>query len=90
MVEFVAAEIGSPTVADDMVKCLFSTMVAHFEKGGRVELRKFGSFSVRSYRGRNARNPATGEFVTVSPKCRVHFKPSRQLTASLAAGAALA
>lgn len=51
----------------------------HLCEGGRVEIRGFGTFSVRTRPARQAHNPKTGEHVKVGKKARVHFKPSRLL-----------
>jgi len=49
--------------------------------GGRaVELRGFGSFSVKTRKGRaHARNPRTGESVTVANHGVVTFRPGKEL-----------
>jgi integration host factor subunit beta len=47
--------------------------------GDRVEIRGFGSFSVRDYGAYMGRNPKTGEIVGVAPKKRPFFKPSKML-----------
>jgi integration host factor subunit beta len=48
-------------------------------KGGRVEVRGFGSFSLHYKASRNARNPKTGEKVVTEPKYSAHFKPGKSL-----------
>lgn len=47
--------------------------------GGRVELRGFGAFSVRTREARVGRNPRTGEAVSVSAKKVPFFKPGKEL-----------
>jgi len=44
---------------------------------GRIELRNFGVFEVKTRRGRKARNPHTGEEVMVPAKKVVTFKPGK-------------
>ncbi len=51
--------------------------------GDKVELRGFGSFKVKSRRSRIARNPRTGESVTVPAKQVPYFKASNELKARL-------
>ncbi|MBN1810082.1 MAG: integration host factor subunit beta [Planctomycetes bacterium] len=46
---------------------------------GRIELRNFGIFEVKTRRGRKARNPRTGEEVMVPPKKVVTFKPGKMM-----------
>ncbi len=48
---------------------------------GKVELRRFGSFRVRSRRARQGRNPQTGQPVQVPPKRVPYFKPGKELKA---------
>lgn len=48
-------------------------------QGGRVELRGFGAFSVRSRDARTGRNPRTGAPVTVAAKKVPFFKPGKEL-----------
>ena len=47
--------------------------------GGKVELRGFGSFKVKTRRSRLARNPRTGEAVDVPAKRVPFFKVSNEL-----------
>lgn len=44
-------------------------------KGGNIELRNFGVFKVRARKAHVARNPKTGEKVTVPDRKVVVFKP---------------
>lgn len=48
-------------------------------EGGRVELRGFGAFSVRSREARTGRNPRTGAAVKVAAKRVPFFKPGKEL-----------
>ncbi len=48
--------------------------------GGRVEIRGFGSFSLRHYRARMGRNPRTGESVPVAQKHSLRFKAGLELS----------
>lgn len=45
----------------------------------RIEIRGFGSFSVRHRPSRQTRNPRTGESVQSDAKKRPHFKPGKEL-----------
>ena len=44
-------------------------------KGRRIELRGFGSFCVRDYKGYKGRNPQNQQRITVRAKKRPYFKP---------------
>lgn len=70
---FTLAEVES------VVKCILEGMEEALVVGRRVEVRGFGSFSVKRQRQRQARNPKTGDSVFVEEKCKVHFKPGKEL-----------
>lgn len=53
----------------------------------RVEIRGFGTFSVRKRFARNGRNPKTGALVNVSDKRVPFFRTGRQMRARLNSGA---
>ena len=69
----------SASAIDQAVKTLVEHMSETLAAGGRIEVRGFGSFSVRKRAARRARNPKTGESVQVGEHCRVHFKPGAPL-----------
>ena len=48
-------------------------------RGDRVELRGFGTFSVKSRAARVGRNPRTGESVSVAAKTMPFFKTGKEL-----------
>lgn len=58
---------------------LFEKMSSALEQGERIEIRGFGSFSIRQMKARKARNPKTGETVQVESRSSVHFKPGLEL-----------
>ncbi|OGQ89079.1 MAG: integration host factor subunit beta [Deltaproteobacteria bacterium RIFOXYA12_FULL_58_15] len=55
-----------------VVNTIFDSMTDALQGGSRIEIRGFGSFSVRHRRARQGRNPKTGESIAVPPK-RVPF-----------------
>ena len=66
-----------------MVGVIFDRMVDALVEGGRVELRGFGAFSVRSRPARSGRNPRTGEAVEVAAKSVPFFKSGKDLRTRL-------
>src|SRR6476660_5404066 len=58
---------------------MFDCMVDALQKGEGIEIRGFGSFSIRSYREYQGRNPRTGEAVHVKPKRLAFFKVGKEL-----------
>lgn len=67
------------TLADNSVRMLLDLIMDTLADDGRVEIRGFGSFSLHHRSPRTARNPRTGESVTVGSKAVPHFKPGKAL-----------
>ncbi len=65
--------------AEDAVNCIFDTLAAALADGDRIEIRGFGSFSLKEHRAYVGRNPKTGEEVPVERKHSIHFKVGKQL-----------
>jgi integration host factor subunit beta len=57
---------------ESIIEAFLGCMTDALARGERVEIRGFGSFSVRTREARQGRNPKTGEPVRV-PKKRVPF-----------------
>lgn len=66
-----------------VVNVIFERVINALEDGGRVELRGFGAFSVRSRAARAGRNPRTGASVQVRAKHVPFFKSGKELRAKL-------
>ena len=64
---------------DESVKVILDAITSSLAKGGRAEIRDFGSFQLNYRPPRNARNPKTGEPVMVPAKYVPHFKTGREL-----------
>jgi integration host factor subunit beta len=62
-----------------VVKCLLEQMSDALATGNRIEIRGFGSFSLHYRPPRVARNPKTGETVSLPSKYVPHFKPGKEL-----------
>lgn len=69
-----------------VVDAFFSNLSSILAKGVRVELRRFGNFSVRQYGSYVGRNPKSGEPVPVEPKKLPYFKVSGHLRSALNLG----
>lgn len=80
LIEEVAERIDVPkNRASAIVNAVFDSMKQALVSDERIELRGFGSFSIRNYDARVGRNPRTGEEVQVPPKKSVHFKVGKEL-----------
>ncbi len=65
--------------AEQIVNCVFDSMVRALQDGEGIEIRGFGSFTVREYKAYEGRNPRTGETVYVAPKKLPFFKVGKDL-----------
>src|SRR5882672_6178931 len=65
--------------AELLVGQMLDCMVDALKKGDGIEIRGFGSFSIRAYREYEGRNPRTGEAVHVRPKRLAFFKVGKEL-----------
>ena len=61
------------------VKNILDSMTDTLNKGKRIEIRGFGSFSLSKRPARIGRNPKTGEKVHISEKSVPHFKAGKEL-----------
>jgi DNA-binding protein HU-beta len=67
------------TKAEQAVETVFEAMKNALGRGQRIELRRFGVFSVKPRKTGIGRNPKTGEEVTIPPGKAVRFKPGKEL-----------
>jgi integration host factor subunit beta len=65
--------------AELVVNCVFDAMTAALERGEGIEIRGYGSFTVRSYKPYDGRNPRTGNQVSVPSKRLPFFKVGKEL-----------
>lgn len=65
--------------AERIINLVLSRMVTTLKQGGRIELRGFGALSVRRREARIARNPKTGQEVSLSERHAIYFRTGREL-----------
>jgi integration host factor subunit beta len=65
------AKIAVDTIIESIKKAI--------TKDERVEIRGFGSFTLREYKAYRGRNPKSGETVNVEPKKLPYFKVGKEL-----------
>ncbi len=65
--------------AELVVSTIFDAMVESLRRGDGIEIRGFGSFTVRKYKAYEGRNPRTGDTVHVAPKRLPFFKVGKEL-----------
>ena len=61
------------------IKTIIESMINSLKKGKRIEIRGFGSFSLRYRKSRIGRNPKSGESVNIDERYVPHFKPGKDL-----------
>ena len=61
------------------VKTMLEHMSSAMSEGARIEVRGFGSFSLRYRPEKYGRNPKSGETVFLRSKHVPHFKPGKRL-----------
>lgn len=80
LIEIVAQKANIPKKkAEDVVEMIFDTMTETLVRGGRIEIRGLGSFTVKEYGAYVGRNPRTGESINVKPKRLPFFKVGKEL-----------
>ncbi|MFQ6675406.1 MAG: HU family DNA-binding protein [Fidelibacterota bacterium] len=84
IVDVVAKATGLTKVETEAVMDgIVNTIIAALQENERVELRGFGTFSVKKRDPRRARNPGTGEVVYLPERYVPAFKPSALLKARI-------
>lgn len=62
-----------------IINIVFDSMTEALQTGDKVEIRGFGSFTVRERGAREARNPKSGEVVDIPAKKVPFFKTGKEL-----------
>jgi integration host factor subunit beta len=65
--------------AEMVVNCVFDAMTEALQRGEGIEIRGYGSFTVRPYKPYAGRNPRTGQPVPVPAKRLPFFKVGKEL-----------
>jgi DNA-binding protein HU-beta len=65
--------------AEQAVEAVFEALKKALGRGDRIEMRRFGVFSVKPRKTGIGRNPRTGEQVNIPPGKAVRFKPGKEL-----------
>ena len=82
IVKTISDEIGLTQLkTKEIVQKTFDAIVDTLVEDHRIELRNFGVFEVKKRAARKARNPRTGEKVSVPEKFVVTFKPGKEMEA---------
>lgn len=63
----------------EIVQWTFDAIIETLLREGRIELRNFGVFEVKTRKARRARNPRTNQPVSVEAKNVVTFQPGKEM-----------
>jgi integration host factor subunit beta len=66
-------------VSETVVNTVFDSIEEALRDGDKVEIRGFGSFTIRERLAREARNPKSGEVVRIPSKRTPFFKTGKEL-----------
>jgi len=80
LIDALASEVDvSQNKAKAVIKTILETMASALVCGEPIEIRGFGSFTVKQYKSYEGRNPKTGEKAFIKPKKLPFFKPGKEL-----------
>jgi integration host factor subunit beta len=87
-IEVLSSELNlTSTKATGIVNTILDSMTDELVNGGNVEVRGFGSFTVREYESYEGKNPKTGKKTYVKAKKLPFFKVGKALREAVDAGA---
>ncbi len=80
LIEKLSQELDLPhRDATAITNIIITTMADALAEGDNIEIRGFGSFTVKQYQAYEGRNPKTGKTIRVKPKKLPFFKVGKEL-----------
>jgi DNA-binding protein HU-beta len=80
LVDAIAGKAGiAKAQAQDIVEHVFDLITDGLSKGEKIDLRGFGTFSVRESAARTGRNPQTGDAIQIPARRVPGFKAGKEL-----------
>ncbi|MEN8140349.1 MAG: HU family DNA-binding protein [Thermodesulfobacteriota bacterium] len=82
LVDIVAEKMGPGYLKKDVgqaVDIMLDSIAQALTEERRVEIRGFGSFSIRQRKARSTKNPRTGKIMNIPPRKTIHFTMSKSL-----------
>lgn len=80
----VATVVGKKKTAEDAINCVMDSIAGTLNKGGKVTLIGFGTFSVVKRAARTGRNPQTGKAIKIKAKKVPKFVAGKKLKDAVA------
>ena len=84
LVSEVAKVVGKKKLAEEVVNCVLDSIAASLQKGDKVTLIGFGTFSVAKRAARTGRNPQTGKEIKIKAKKVPKFVAGKKLKDTVA------
>ena len=69
----------TPRQSSSILNIILEAMIEAMERGDDIEIRGFGSFTVKEYKPYVGRNPKSGQQINVTPKKLPFFKVGKEL-----------
>jgi DNA-binding protein HU-beta len=83
-VETLASTLGqTKTESERVLEAVVDVLKQALQRGEKIDLRGLGVFKVREAKPRQARNPRTGETLSIAAKRTAVFKPGKELSTTL-------
>jgi DNA-binding protein HU-beta len=80
LIDTIAEETGKPKAdIESTIEALTEKIGYALASGDKVELRGFGTFSLKEKKARTGRNPRTGETIQIAAKREAAFKAGKDL-----------
>lgn len=80
LVEVISQKNNLPKAqTQQVVEDILEQISAALQKGEKIDLRGFGTFSVRESAARTGRNPQTGDHIQIPARRMPGFKPGKEL-----------
>lgn len=80
LIEVLAKRINlTQKKSESVINHVFDEMTETLKKNDKIEIRGFGSFTVKHYKPYTGRNPKTGDTIQVKEKRLPFFKVGREL-----------
>ena len=80
LIEALSQELDMPTrQSTSILNTILEAMMVAMERGDDIEIRGFGSFTVKEYKSYVGRNPKSGQQIAVTPKKLPFFKVGKEL-----------
>jgi integration host factor subunit beta len=87
LIEALSKELNLPQISTSaLVETILDSMTKALVTGDNIEIRGFGSFTVRQYESYTGRNPKTGTEVEVKAKKLPFFKVGKDLKEAIMLG----